>query len=173
MIAFDAGVLIAYHNPRCDEEIRIRVESLIRRAEKSKKRIVLPAPAVAEYLAGIKLPSALARASGLINASRSFRVAEFGQKATIETALVIAKIKNAASRKHEGKSWAKAKFDWQIAAIAKVEGAETIYTTDDDVVRAAKHFGIQGVRIETMDLPPEARQRGLALPEPASGEGGW
>lgn len=166
MIAFDAGVLIAYNNPKCSEETRIRVEALIQRAAKSRKRIVLPAPAVTEYLAGMKSSLALALASETINTSRSFRVAEFGQKATIETAVVIAKVKSTASRKHEGKTWAKAKFDWQIVAIAKVEGVEAIYTTDDDVVRATKHFGIQGVRIETMELPAEARQRGLDLPVP-------
>ena len=103
------------------------------------------------------------QASETIHSSRAFRVAEFGQKATLETAIVLAKVKNKATRKHEGKSWAKAKFDWQIAAIAKVEGAHTIYTTDDDVVRAAEHLGIKGVRIEAMDLPDEARQRGLEL----------
>lgn len=173
MIAFDAGVLIAYHNPRCSEEIRIRVEALISRAEKSRKRIILPAPAFTEYLAGMKSPSALAQASETINSSRSFRVAEFGQKATIETALVIAKIKRLASKKHEGASWAKAKFDWQIAAIAKVEGAETIYTTDDDVVRASKHFGIEGIRVELMELPAEARQRGLDLPIRSAGREDW
>jgi len=171
MIAFDAGVLIAYRNPKCNEETRIRVETLIGRAENSRKRIVLPAPAFTEFLAGMKSPSALAQASETISSSRSFRVAEFGQKATIETALVIARVKKPASRRHEGVTWAKAKFDWQIAAIAKVEGAETIYTTDDDVVRAAKHFGIQGVRIETMELPVEARQRGLEFPIPCVREG--
>lgn len=168
MIAFDAGVLIAYSNPKCAEEIQIRVDALVQRASKSKKRIVLPAPAVSEYLAGIKKPSAMVVASDAIQTSRSFRVAEFGQRATLETALVLAKIKNGGARKHEGKSWAKAKFDWQIVAIAKVEGADVIYTTDDDVVRAASHFGIKGIRIETMELPVEARQRGLPFKKPSN-----
>ena len=106
MVAFDAGVLIAYNNPKCSEETRIRVEALVKRAATSRKRIVLPAPAVTEYLAGMKNSAAMASASDAIQTSKSFRVAEFGQKATLETAIVLAKVKNKATRKHEGPSWA-------------------------------------------------------------------
>lgn len=162
MIAWDAGVLIAYNNPKCSEDVRLRVEALVGRAT-SARRIILPAPSVTEYLAGVGSPAAIATAAAILQASKTFRIAEFGSRASVEVATVIARVKPKGSRKNEGKTWAKAKFDWQIAAIAKVEGAHTIYTLDDDVVRAATHIGITGVRVDLMDLPDEARQRRLAL----------
>ncbi len=164
MIAWDAGLLIAYGNPRCDEGIRLRVEALVART-KGSRRIILPAPAVAEYLAGVGSPSAIATAASILQASRTFRIAEFGSRASVEVATTIARIKPPKARKSEGTTWAKAKFDWQIAAIAKVEGADIIYTLDDDIVRAAKHLGIKGVRVDEMDLPDEARQRPLLPPQ--------
>lgn len=169
MIAWDAGVLIAFNNTKCPEELRLRVEALVKRAT-ARRRIILPAPAVAEYLAGVGNPAAIAVAADILQGAKSFRIAEFGNRASIEVATVISRLKNKSSRRSEGKSWAKAKFDWQIAAIAKVEGAEAIYTMDDDVVRAAAHMGITGVRVDLMDLPDEARQRPLTLPSQATTE---
>ena len=163
MIAFDAGVLIAYKNPKCAPEIRIRIEGLVTRAITSRQRIIIPSPAVTEFLAGIEGPAEAAKASLILTQSKNFRVASFGERASLETALVISRVKTRGTRKHEGASWAKAKFDWQIAAIAKVEGAESIFTTDNDVVRAAGHFGLHGVYVPEMDLPDEARQGNLPL----------
>lgn len=161
MIALDAGVLIAHRNAKCPEDTRIRAEALIARATKLGQRIILPSPAVAEYLAGMQDAAAAAAAADIINSSRAFRVAAYGERAAMETALILNKIKNKQMRKAEGVTWAKAKFDWQIAAIAKVEGARLIFTTDSDVVRAAGHFGIEGMLIQDMPLPDEARQRAM------------
>lgn len=163
MIAWDAGVLIAYNNPRCSEDVRIRVDAVVKRAT-GTRRIILPSPAVAEYLAGVGNPAAIAAAAGILQGSKTFRIADFGSRASVEVAVVIARVKNGTMRKSEGGTWAKSKFDWQIAAIAKVEGANAIYTMDDDVVRAANHIGIRGVRVDLMDIPDEARQRPLTLP---------
>ena len=169
MIAWDAGVLIAFRNPKCDEAIRLRVEALVSRS-KASKRILLPAPAVAEYLAGVGSPSAIASAATILQGSRTFRIAEFGSRASVEVATTLARLKPAKSRKHEGHTWAKAKFDWQIVAIAKVEGAETVYTLDEDIVRAAKHVGIKGIRVDEMPIPDEARQRAIDWP---ANPGSW
>lgn len=161
MIAFDAGVLIAYRNPQLSEDLRIRIESVVRLANKSRKPILLPSPAVAEYLAGIGDPDATAKAHAILHADKAFRVAAFGERASLELALTIARVKNKQIRKAEGASWAKAKFDWQIAAIAKVEGVCILYTTDRDVVRAASHMGVEAIYIPDMPLPDDARQTSI------------
>ena len=168
MIAFDASVLIAFDNPRCPEESRLKVAALVQRAKQSRQRVLLPAPAVAEYLAGAG--AAAAKASALLNSSKAYRIGDFGSRAALETAVGLGHIKTKAARKHEGASWAKAKFDTQIVAIAKVEGAHTIYTFDSDIVRTAAHFGITGVLVSGMPLPDEARQRALELTVPPKGQ---
>ena len=173
MIAFDAGVLIAHRNPRLDEELRVRIDSVIRAAGRTRKPIILPSPAVTEYLAGVGSPEATAAAHTVLHADRVFRVASFGERASLELALTIARVKNKQIRKSEGSTWAKAKFDRQIAAIAKVEGAATIYTTDHDVVRAADHMGIEGIYVPDMPLPDEARQKKIPFEPVNEDHGRW
>ncbi len=171
MIAFDAGVLIAHRNPRLSEELRVRIDSVIRQAGKARKPIILPSPAVTEYLAGVGNAEATAQAHAVLHADKAFRVAPFGERASLELALTLARVKNKPARKHEGATWAKAKFDWQIAAIAKVEGVTRIYTTDRDVVRAAEHMGIEGIYVPDMPLPDDARQTSIPF-EPLNEEHG-
>lgn len=58
--------------------------------------------------------------------------------------------------------WAKIKFDRQIVAIAKVVGALTIYSDDDDIARLSRSAGIAVLRIQDLPLSPETSQ--LVLP---------
>jgi hypothetical protein len=46
------------------------------------------------------------------------------------------------------------KFDRQIVAIAKVEGAERIYSNDGDIQRYGKADGLQVIRLEDLESPP-------------------
>ena len=64
-----------------------------------------------------------------------------------------------------GATRGKVKFDRQIVAIAKVEGAHTIYTDDDDVVGYASQVGLKARRTAELELPPEDPQRSLDFDE--------
>jgi hypothetical protein len=55
------------------------------------------------------------------------------------------------------------KFDLQIVAIAKVEGAERIYSNDGDIVRFGARDGIEVITLEQLPSPPECRQGELDL----------
>ena len=59
----------------------------------------------------------------VLNQSSQFKIAPFGGKAAMECALMIAAGKTEGDKRNESQTWAKAKFDWQIAAIAKSESA--------------------------------------------------
>lgn len=50
--------------------------------------------------------------------------------------------------------WAKVKFDRQIVAIAKVQGADVIYSDDEDIVRYASRVNISVVRVADLPIPP-------------------
>ena len=57
--------------------------------------------------------------------------------------------------KKEGSlNWSKVKFDRQIVAIARVEGAELIYSNDNDIKRLGASDGIEVIMLDALELPP-------------------
>ena len=60
----------------------------------------------------------------------------------------------------------KIKFDRQIVAIAKAEGAHTVYTDDESMAKYAERAKLQGIRTADLDLPPEDPQQALDLDNP-------
>ena len=91
-----------------------------------------------------------------IYSSNNFEVAPFDQRAAIEAGQAIKRAKNSSSGKKLGleAKWQKIKMDWQIAAIAKVNGAQTLYSTDSDLKTIAKKFDIETVHVADLQLPP-------------------
>ena len=60
----------------------------------------------------------------------------------------------------------KIKFDRQIVAIAKAEGAHSVYSDDDDVHSYAQRAGLKVFRTADLDLPPENPQMAMELTPP-------
>lgn len=58
---------------------------------------------------------------------------------------------------------AKIKFDRQVVAIAKVEGADTLYTHDTGLRDVALANGLRVVMTWELPLPPQAAQGELDL----------
>lgn len=67
-------------------------------------------------------------------------------------------------------TWNKIKFDRQIVAVAKVEGADAIYSTDPHIVKHAQKAGISCFGIP--DLPPAPSVQELFAEDVLSGQGG-
>ena len=128
-----------------------RMELLVAKLAKEGARIVIPAPVLSEFLT-------FASADYLdeINTSKHFTVSAFDVRAAIEAALTLRKALSAGKGKTLGLNspWQKVKVDRQIIAIAKVEGAKVIYTTDSDMIALAKDSGIDAVHIADLPLPP-------------------
>jgi predicted nucleic acid-binding protein len=107
--------------------------------------MILPTPVLCEFLilAGRDGPGYLDKLSGLKN----ILVKPFDQVAAIELAAVEVE-----DRLKEGKRggsaspWAKLRFDRQIVAIAKTNGATRIYSDDEDVRKFATRLGIAVIR---------------------------
>lgn len=68
-------------------------------------------------------------------------------------------------KRANGKTWAKAKFDWQIVAIAKVGNAKIIYSDDGDIARIAMRHGLGVIKTVDLPFPDSARQHKLDLSE--------
>jgi hypothetical protein len=93
-----------------------------------------------------------------------FQLLPFDSRAAIEASELIAKIK---ASKDPWSTWAKVKFDIQIVAIAKAEGASAIYADDEDIERYAKRVNIPVIRICDLPLPavePEPESESEAIP---------
>jgi len=130
--------------------------------EKDRTKIIIPTPALSEFLvhAGNAGPAYLES----INSSSSFKVAPFDQRSAIELAAMTKEaIQNGDKRGRSNETWAKVKFDRQIVAIAKIEGARVIYSDDNGLKNVASENGITVIRISEMALPPEPPQIALAF----------
>ena len=92
-----------------------------------------------------------------INSSAHFEVAPFDQRAAIEAGSAMRRARLGPAGKKLGldATWQKVKIDWQIAAIAKVGGAETFYTTDSDFSTIADAFGVKIAHVADLELPPD------------------
>lgn len=138
MVTFDARMLIWLLDPytaptdpetrRPIAHARARLEHLVVTLDKGKTRIVVPTPARSEFL--VHAGSAGSEYLETLNRSATFRVADFDQRAAVEAALAVrAAIARGDKRGGIDASWAKVKFDRQIVAISKLQGATTIYTS--------------------------------------------
>jgi hypothetical protein len=63
-----------------------------------------------------------------------------------------------AKTKTKSGSKVKTKFDVQIVAIAKVNGADIIYSEDTDIVRLGAEVGIKVVPVADLPTPPPKQQ---------------
>jgi hypothetical protein len=176
MVVFDATTLLFLLDPAAkaptDPEtgepvVRVndRISRLVGDLEKRKEKIVVPTPALSELLvrAGEAGPEYLE----ILNRSAAFKIVDFDQRAAVEVAAATREAIAAGDKRGGSESsWAKVKFDRQIIAIARIEGASAIYSDDGDMVRFAKNSGIAVIRVCDLPLPPEDPQQSLPLDQP-------
>lgn len=169
VVVFDTSVLLlAIHpesRPPADPETqkplefaKQRVDYLIRKLQKNRSKVVIPAPALSELL--VHAGSAVNDYVTKLNQT-PFSVAPFDTRAAIECAEAISK--SGLKAKGQGNSRAKVKFDRQIVAIAQVSRAETIYSDDSDIYSYAQKAGIKVVRSYELEMDPDDRQHKLDL----------
>lgn len=174
MIAvFDTSTLIYLLRPdtpaplRKGTQVRVdqcqaRIEHLLADLQRSKATIVIPTPTLSELLvmSGEAGPDWLR----ILTTTRYFRPAPFDVLAAVECS-IMAKDRMSAGRP-ASVSRAKAKFDEQIVAIARIERASIIYSDDEDI-RALVGDSISVRGIEDLPLPPAEAQGRLDFQPPA------
>lgn len=180
VVVFDTSVLLlAIHPdaaPPADpetkkplEHAKQRVDYLIRKLQKNRSKVVIPAPALSELL--VHAGSAVNHYVSKLQQT-PFSVAPFDTRAAIECAEAVRKY----GLKGQGanNTRAKVKFDRQIVAIAQVTRAETIYSDDADIYSYGTQVGIRVIRSYELEMDPDDRQHKLdlesALQEPPDKE---
>jgi hypothetical protein len=143
------------------ERLPDRIEELIEDWETNNETVIIPTPALAQFLilAHHEASDYLAKISG----STYFKVRSFDERAAVELATIHIGAITSGRKRKRGDSiapWAKVNFDRQIVAVAVVNNASTIYTDDGDMIKFAKSQGLDVV--SSWDLPePREKQAGL------------
>ncbi|MEO8154380.1 MAG: PIN domain-containing protein [Rhizobacter sp.] len=161
-VVFDASVLIDLFNSKLKGDRRLKLDYLIATLAKQRTRVLIPTPALAEFL----VKDGKAREAHLqeLNRRARFSIEPFDQKAAVECALLL---EEAWARGQQVKvTHTKFKFDWQIVAIAASRNATAIYSDDPDIARAAARVKIPVHTTDALPIPASALQSGLPFEEP-------
>jgi predicted nucleic acid-binding protein len=165
MVVFDANFLIYFLDPKIKNGVgnNSRIDHLVATIQKTGERIAVPTPALSELL--VKAGDAGPQYLEIVARSKFFRIAEFGERAAVEAAALTreAIAKGDKREPTPQADWAKVKFDRQIVAIARVLGAEKIYTNDDQLAKHAKTAGIESVSPDELPEPPVLPQLEMRL----------
>lgn len=137
-----------------------RVEALVDTHSKRGDTMIIPSPCLAELLTAA--PD-LEKVVNQIVSSAAFQVAPFDARAAIDLAETIRK--DGGKKPKVKASRQEIKFDRQIAAIAKANGAEIFYTDDGPQTTFAEALALKVVHTWDLDLPPQYAQRNF-LDEP-------
>lgn len=144
-----------------------RIEYLVKLLNDAKTKILIPTPALAEALvrAGAAASQQIVE---YLQRYSVFSIEPFDTRAAIEVAAMSREALVSGRKRGESTAtWAKVKYDRQIVAIAKVHGATTIYSSDEDIATLGKRAKIDVIGLAALPLPPEKAQ--LELLEYAPG----
>ena len=170
MVAVDTSVLLLFLNPRAKapvdpstgepvERAGERIEYLITTLETAGEHLLVPTPVLCEVL--VHADTAKEAYIRCFNDRAVFRIVPFGIRAAIEAAKAKAQaLKRGGHRVdvvNPDATKTKIEFDRQLVAIAKVEGAHTIYSDDEDIHKQGVHARLKTLRTADLGLPPEKR----------------
>ena len=178
MVVFDATSLLLLLSPNVApprdpitnnpiSDARERIDYLVQRLEEDRTKIIVPTPALSEILvwAGAAGPDYLTEIAG----SNAFRIADFDIRAAVEVAVMTRKSLEQGDKRGGGDAtWAKIKYDRQIVAIAKTEGASVIYSDDKNIHTFGVNQGLSVIRVAELPLPPTDPQATLELEPPTA-----
>ena len=176
MVVFDSSVLLLVLDPKAKPPVDSatgesvarapeRIDRLIEELSAAKEKIIIPTPVLCEVL--VRADAAMSEYLDALNRNAAFRIVPFDQKAAIEAAIAMNEALNSGGLRANAPTAdvkkSKIKFDRQIVAIAKAEGAHTVYSDDKDVHSYASRAGLKAIRTADLDLPPEDPQGALGF----------
>jgi len=167
MVLFDASVIaIAFDknaavplDPSTGKPLdraKERVDALVKTLSDSRTQIVIPTPALSEYL--VRGGKNKSQRLQIFQSSKAFTIRDFDTMAAVECATLNDPALHTGKRLETAETYAKLKFDRQIIAIAKAHRVTTIYTGDKTLAHVATQNGIKAVLTWDLSLPPEEAQ---------------
>jgi len=162
VITVDANVLVAYVGKAKLTDDRRRLAHFFGEAEKAKAKLIVPTPALAEYL--VRADQAALESIDRLEHKSFILIAPFDRASAYECALMdAAALSRGDKRDGQKDAWQKIKIDRQIVAIGKTHGTQMILSDDDGVHATAMRVGIRARRVRELSLP--VSQGELRLPK--------
>ena len=144
------------HDPETGQPVekpRERIQHLVDELTEARATIVIPTPSLAEFL--VVVNEAGPAYIKTMNRNASFEIRPFDEMAAIETAEMFKQFLADDNKKGGGEGdWQKVKVDQQIVAVAKVNRAGRIYTSDKGIVNIAVAWGLACTPVWDLPLPP-------------------
>lgn len=164
MIVIDANVLIAWSAKKTPDLVRARLQHMLETAAKEKERILIPTPALAEFL--VRTDDATTEWLAELEKKSAVDVCSFDRKAAFECAFIERGAHKAGDKKHGADTaYQKVKFDRQIVAIAKSRNAGLVVSDDDSLRRVALSVGLKVLKIEELPVSASALQTEINFPK--------
>lgn len=141
---------------------KARVDGLLNELARTKAVVLVPTPVIAELFS--RDEAGMGSYLALLRQSANFRTAAFDERAAVELAALNRKA-YATGDKRAGAtgSWQKIKIDRQIISIAKIHGASTIFTNDEQLAAAARLAEIDAISLAEVPIPEADRQYQLSF----------
>lgn len=166
MIALDTSAFTLVFIPHAShrvENAKERIEFLISDLHGRGERILIPTPVLAEVL--VKVGAARNDVVQTLSKSSKFLIAPFDLRAAVELSLMTDVALSSGDKKGGiNESWHKVTLDRQIIAIAKVNGATTIYSDDSGICAVATREGLTAYSVGNIRMP-EPLQGGFWKPQ--------
>lgn len=170
MIAlFDANFLHILFNPKAKsprdkngklkvERAQDRIDYLVQKLSRmDRTKIILPAPALAEFM--LLSNDSWNEYLTIIRRKAVFEIAGFDDPEAIELVELCLRDQKFKPKQSGPDTWAKLKYDHQIAAIAKTKRVTAVYSTDGGVRKTASLLEIDNFGLEDLELPPPKQLR--------------
>lgn len=141
---------------------KARVDGLLTELARKKAVVLVPTPVIAELFS--RDDTGMGSYLALLRHSANFRIAAFDERAAVELAHLNRQA-YAGGDKRAGAvgPWQKVKIDRQIIAIAKVQGATTLFTNDDQLAVQARLAEIESISLAEVPVPEADRQYQLSF----------
>lgn len=165
MVVFDATILIPLlwsdcpppRHPETKEPVndfKAKIEQLITDLDAHRTKIIIPTPALSEVLVRSP-PESRGEYLHHFTSSRVFMPVPFDERAALELAIIMSDSQRIGEKRdRDNETIAKFKFDRQIVAIARVEGASTIYTDDRKMISLCRRLHMNAITISELPSPP-------------------
>ena len=150
-------------DPATDKPVEVineRINLLIETLQEDKETIIIPTPALSEFLVLAKQDGPKYLKEFTTNAL--YAIKPFDIIAAIELAAIRLDMEKKLSKRElkaqsPESTYAKICFDRQIIAIAKANNAHTIYSEDSGVAAFATNLGIKVVQVWTLPKPKDTQ----------------
>jgi predicted nucleic acid-binding protein len=163
-ILIDANFLVALLSDDPKNDLSLRAKYLVERVSKQKGTLIVPMPALAEYLVGADIAGLGSVAE--LEGKKHILLAPFDRMSAYECATLDRSAMNGPQRdKKDGsiEPWQLIKVDRQIVAIGKANAATAFVTRDRSAKSTALRAGITAWTLEELPLSPDDAQSKLEL----------